>query len=75
MITKGIWNEFDFKVNAKDYNHNFYYDSDYIALLLIIYIFCTPFVIIIDLLFMPVEIIYLICYKIIDKKRYGSDKE
>lgn len=74
MITKAIWDNFHFKCNWRC-NNNFYYYDDYITWLLIGTVIGTPIVLILDLLFLPIEIVYLICYKIIEKTRYGSDKE
>ena len=73
MITKAIWDNFSFKNNWKCYD-NFYYDDNYITWLLIVTVIGTPIVLILDLLFLPIEIVYLICYKIIEKMRDGSDK-
>ena len=73
MITKAIWDNFHFKNNYKCFG-DFYYCDDYITWLLVGTIVGTPFALILDLLFLPIEIIYLICYKIIEKMRYGSDK-
>lgn len=73
MIIKAIWDNFSFKNNWKCYD-NFYYDDSYITWLLIVTVIGTPIVLILDLLFLPIEIVYLICYKIIEKMRDGSDK-
>lgn len=74
MITKVIWRNFRFKNNWRCHD-NFYYYDDYVTWILIGTIICTPIVLILDLLFLPIEIVYLICYGIIEKMRYGSDKE
>lgn len=73
MITKAIWDNFSYKKNLKCYDI-FYYDDSDITWLLIETVIGTPIVLILDLLCLPIEIVYLICYKIIEKMRDGSDK-
>lgn len=63
MLTKGMWEEFIY-----DYKWIYYNNSD-IAKKLLLSIVLTPFTILSDIVCLPIEIIYLITLKIINKKR------
>ena len=63
MLTRGIWEEF-----ILDYKCTFYNNRD-IAEELLLSIVLTPFTILSDIACLPIEIIYLITLKIINKKR------
>lgn len=74
MITKGIWKDLGFKLEWKT-GYGFYYDDEYVVWILIGTIIFTPFAIALDILFLPIELFYMLCEKIVYKKRWGSDKE
>lgn len=63
MGTKNIWESFT------DEYQNSYYCNTTIAKNLLINIVLTPFAILLDIIFLPIEIIYLITLKIINKIR------
>ena len=63
MLTIGIWEEF-----ICDYKSIHYNNTD-IAQKLLFSIVLTPFAILLDIVLLPIEIIYLITLKIINKKR------
>lgn len=72
MITYGIWEDFEFKVNYKKgqyYNYAYEYEDNYVAWLLLGTIAFTLISLVLDLLFSPIEIIYLICRKVVKKIR------
>lgn len=70
MMTIGIWRDFTHKMNfgISDWLGNFcrYYDGD-IVWLLMWTILLTPLSLSLDMLFLPFEILYFICSKIVDK--------
>lgn len=71
MITKKMWWNFEFKVKSKwgAWNSNYTYEESKMALLLLCTILGTPFTIILDILTLPIQIIYRMCLKKIKKIR------
>ena len=63
MFTRNIWEEFIY-----DYKSTYYNNRD-IAQKLLFSIVLTPLFILSDIVLLPIEIIYLITLKIINKKR------
>lgn len=68
MLTKGLWDEFEFQLNNK-WMGNYAYSSSKMAWLLLVVILLTPLAIAIDIICLPIEIIYCISYKIVRKLR------
>jgi len=69
MITKLNWEEFKEHFNAQTPYGKYKYDNSEITRDLLLSIFITPFTIVIDILIFPIQIIYLMCLKIINKIR------
>lgn len=68
MLTKGLWDEFEFQLNNK-WMGNYAYSSSKMAWLLLVVILITPLTIAVDIIALPIEIIYFISYKIVRKLR------
>lgn len=68
MLTKSLWDEFKFQLNNK-WMGSYAYSSSKIAWLLLVVILLTPLAIAIDIICLPIEIIYCISYKIVRKLR------
>ena len=68
MLTKDLWDEFEFQLNNK-WMGNYAYSSSKMAWLLLVVILLTPLAIAIDIICLPIEIIYCISYKIVRKLR------
>ena len=71
MITKSLWWSFEFKVKSKwGWNKpNYSYGESNMAWLLLGTILGTPFTIILDILTLPIQIIYRMCLKKVRKIR------
>jgi len=69
MITKQNWKEFKEHFNAQTPYRKYKYNNNEIAKDLLLSISITPFTIILDILSLPIQIIYLICLKIIKRIR------
>ena len=68
MLIKQLWEEF--KVDFEYQNYGTYgYSNKEIVNILLLSIFLTPFCLFIDILFSPLELIYLLLLKNIKKKR------
>ena len=68
MLTSRIWWDFQFDLKYKAYN-GYCVEDNKIAWKLLLTILGTPFTIILDILFAPVEIIYYVCLRIVKKLR------
>lgn len=68
MLTKSLWDEFEFQLNNK-WMGNYAYSSSKMAWLLLVVILITPLTIAVDIIALPIEIIYFISYKIVRKLR------
>ena len=68
MLNKGLWDEFEFQLNNK-WMGNYAYSSSKMAWLLLVVILITPLAIAVDIIALPIEIIYFISYKIVRKLR------
>jgi len=69
VITRDIWWNFEFKVTCTDGSYNYSYKERELAWLLLGTILGTPFAIILDILTLPIQIIYCICEKKVRKIR------
>lgn len=72
MITKYIWKETLTEIKkVKNINNYRYYrikeDKEEVAMIVLISIIGTPIVILLDLFLLPIELMYLIIYKILWK--------
>lgn len=68
MITRSLWWEFEFDLKYKSYD-NYDKSNNQIASLLVFTILATPVAIIFDILTLPIQIMYYICLKIVNKIR------
>ena len=68
MLTKDLWDEFEFQLNNK-WMGIYAYSSSKMSWLLLVVILLTPLAIAIDIICLPIEIIYCISYKIVRKLR------
>ena len=68
MLTKCLWEEFEFSLKDK-WLGTYTYSSSKVAWLLLVAILLTPLAIAIDIICLPIEIIYCISYKIVRKLR------
>ena len=67
MLIKQLWKEF--KTNFDNAYGKYGYSNKEIVNILLLSIFLTPFCLFLDILFSPLELIYLSLLKIIEKKR------
>lgn len=72
MITKCIWKETLVEIKkAKNINNPRYYrikeDREEATMIMLLVIIITPIVILLDLVLLPIELMYLIIYKILWK--------
>jgi hypothetical protein len=68
VITKAIWEDYKYKnENRKDYSGWYVKElsNSEVAFTLLMTILLTPISTIIDLIILPFEILYMICYKIV----------
>lgn len=68
MLTKGLWEEFKFQLNNK-WMGSYAHSSSKIAWLLLVVILLTPIAIALDIITLPIQILYRISYKIVRKLR------
>ena len=69
MITRDIWWNFRFKATYRDGSYNYSFKESELAWLLLRTILGTPFTIILDILTLPIQIIYRMCIKKVRKIR------
>lgn len=69
MLTSRLWWDFEFKLKCCFNNNNYTYRENDMAWLLLGTILGTPFTIILDILTLPIQIVYQICLKIVKKLR------
>lgn len=72
MITKSMWCGWKNDVTRTYsllYNDRFSHDESYMAWLLILFVGLTPIVLMVDLIALPIEIIYFIALKIVRRVR------
>jgi len=72
MLTYMLWEDFKYKCKERyiGFADKYYkYDNSEIVSLFMVYTVVTPFVIILDLILSPFEIIYLISLKVVNKLR------
>ena len=72
MLTKCLWEEFEFQLNNK-WMGNYAYSSSEIAWLLLVVILITPIAAALDIIALPIEILHCISYKIVRKLRKKID--
>ena len=68
MITKAVWKEFIYSLKDKwlgDYTHS----NSEMASILLLCVGLTPLVIVLDVVTIPIQILYCASYKIIKKVR------
>lgn len=69
MLIKQLWKEFKADFEYQNAYGKYGYSNKEIVSILLLSIFLTPFCLFIDILFFPLELIYLLLLKIIEKKR------
>ena len=69
MLIKQLWKEFKADFKYQDAYGKYFYSSKEMVIILLLSIFLTPFCLFFDILFSPLELIYLLLLKIIKKKR------
>lgn len=69
MLIKQLWKEFKADFEYQNAYGKYRYSNKEIVSILLLSIFLTPFCLFIDILFSPLELIYLLLLKIIEKKR------
>lgn len=69
MITKWLFQDATKGINSKTPFGNYKISSNDVAFSLLYAILFTPLTIVLDIVLIPVEIIYYICLKIVIKKR------
>lgn len=69
MLTLCMWRDYDFKLNYFYYCRTSKYSNEEMAMLLILAICLTPLTLVLDILLIPLELFYLLCLKIVEKKR------
>ena len=70
MITKELWKEFKQNFNSQTPYGKYKYTHSEITQVLLLSIFLSPVAIVLDILFFPIEVIYLICLKMIERIRW-----
>jgi hypothetical protein len=69
MLIKQLWKEFKADFEYQNAYGKYGYSNKEIVNILLLSIFLTPFCLFLDILFSPLELIYLLLLKIIKKKR------
>lgn len=69
MLIKQLWKEFKADFECQNAYGKYGYSNKEIVNILLLSIFLTPFCLFLDILFSPLELIYLSLLKIIEKKR------
>lgn len=69
MLIKQLWKKFKADFEYQNAYGKYRYSNKEIVNILLLSIFLTPFYLFIDILFSPLELIYLLLLKIIEKKR------
>lgn len=69
MLIKQLWKEFKADFECQNAYGKYWYSNKEIVNILLLSIFLTPFCLFFDILFFPLELIYLLLLKIIKKKR------
>ena len=69
MLIKQLWKEFKTNFEYQNAYGKYGYSNKEIVNILLLSIFLTPFCLFFDILFSPLELIYLSLLKIIEKKR------
>lgn len=71
MLIKQLWKELGIETDFEYQNAygKYRYSNKKIVNILLLSIFLTPFCLFLDILFFPLELIYLLLLKIIKKKR------
>lgn len=69
MLIKQLWKEFKTDFEYQNAYGKYGYSNKEMVNILLLSIFLTPFCLFLDILFFPLELIYLSLLKIIEKKR------
>lgn len=69
MITKALWEDFDKTLKYKNAKGQYVYSDNVIIFILLTNVFCTPFVLALDILISPFELVCLLLLKTVKKKR------
>ncbi len=69
MLIKQLWKEFKVDFKYQNACGKYGYSNEKIVNILLLSIFLTPSCLFLDILFSPLELIYLLLLKIIKKKR------
>ena len=66
MITFILWSDYNDKLySTYGFYKNYSYTKEELAWYLILYVLITPIIFILDIFLSPIELIYLICLKIV----------
>ncbi len=69
MLTLNMWRDYDYKLYPFNFGRTSDYSDEEMAMLLILVICLTPLTLVLDILLIPLELFYLLCLKIVEKKR------
>lgn len=73
MLVKWVWHDFILSLYRESVFGGYFYSDIEIALLLIIVLIITPIVLLLDIIILPLEILYWLLLKFVRKLRRGYD--